>query len=212
MSNPDEDKRMAEDSYRRTAAEGIANGIDRYFGSSDPSDDALVRISDYIPDVFVDLRYSGTDNFTGQVIYDFDDPLLKYGTVSKLMSVQRELNEYGFSLLIWDAFRPVSAQCRLWEVCPDPVYVADPEKGHSNHCRGNTVDVTLVTLTGEGVEMPSDFDNFSALADRDYGDVSEEAKENALLLESIMTANGFKGYYSEWWHFTDTVSYPVVEG
>ena len=32
MSNPDEDKAMAEDSYRQKLAEGIADGIDAYFG------------------------------------------------------------------------------------------------------------------------------------------------------------------------------------
>ena len=213
MSNKEDDEEMAKDSYRRTAAKGIANGIDKYFESrtNEPSDEELVLIKDYIPDIFVDLKYSTEDNFTGKVIYDFSEPSLRCGTVKKLIEVQNELKEKGFSLKIWDAFRPVEAQFKLWEACPDPVFVTDPTKGYSNHSRGNTVDVTLVTLEGKEIEMPSGFDDFSGLADRDYSDVSETARQNALLLEETMASHGFSFYSGEWWHFTDQIQYPVVE-
>lgn len=78
------------------------------------------------------------------------------------------LAERDLALKIWDAYRPVSAQFRLWEVCPDPQYVADPTKDYSGHSRGNTVDVTLVSADGSPVPMPTDFDDFTAMADRDY--------------------------------------------
>jgi N-acetylmuramoyl-L-alanine amidase len=32
MSNPEEDRKMASEDYQRLMAEGMANGIDRYFG------------------------------------------------------------------------------------------------------------------------------------------------------------------------------------
>ena len=120
------------------------------------------------------------------------------------------LNSYGYSLCIWDGWRPVAAQFALWRACPDPVYVANPFSGVSGHCRGNTVDITLVTLDGESVAMPSDFDDFSSLADRDYSDVSPEAAENARLLEELMTAAGFRPYSAEWWHYTDNDAYDVL--
>lgn len=131
--------------------------------------------------------------------------------MEKLAAVQETVTESGCSLLIWDAFRPVSAQFRLWEICPDPAYVANPEKGFSSHSRGNTVDVTLVTTDGQPVDMPTDFDDFTALADRDYSDVGDTAAANARLLESAMTAAGFRPYSAEWWHYSDTQSYPVDE-
>lgn len=56
----------------------------------------------------------------------------------------------GYCLKIWDAYRPVRAQFRLWEVCPNPVYVANPNTGDSSHSKGNTVDVTLVRADGGG--------------------------------------------------------------
>ena len=179
--------------------------------AQEPELDEFVLVEAWLPDVGSELRYATENNFTGQIIYSFDDAWLRYGTVQKLGKAQALLTEQGYSLLIWDAFRPVAAQWKLWEVFPDPVYVANPEKGFSSHSRGNTVDVTLVTSDGEIVEMPTDFDDFSLLADRDYSDVSEEAAKNALLLESVMADCGFKPYNGEWWHFSDTDTYPVEE-
>ena len=176
-----------------------------------PAPEDLVRVEDWIPDIYTDLRYATDNNFTGQAIYDFSDAYLRYGTVEKLAAVQETVAESGCSLLIWDAFRPASAQFRLWEICPDPAYVANPEKGFSSHSRGNTVDVTLVTTDGQPVDMPTDFDDFTALADRDYSDIEAAAAANARLLESAMTVAGFRPYSAEWWHFSDIQSYPVDE-
>ena len=175
------------------------------------SDDELVLITDYIPDIKTEIRYATENNFTGRIIYDSSDAYLRYGTVKKLMTVQAELKELGYELLIWDAYRPTEAQWRLWEVYPDASFVSDPSKGYSSHSRGNTVDITILRIDGENVEMPSEFDEFTAIADRDYSDVSEAAAENARLLEDIMYRNGFSGYRKEWWHYSDTVKYDVVK-
>lgn len=177
-----------------------------------PTDDSvLVRVRDYIPNIAVDLRYATDRNFTGQVIYDFTEPCLRWGTVKKLMAVQEELNALGYGLLIWDGYRPPAAQFVLWEIVPDANFVANPYNGYSSHSRGNTVDVSLVTLSGEAVKMPSDFDEFAAIADRDYSDVSEAAKANAMLLELTMQNHGFNGYWNEWWHYSDTVVYEAED-
>ncbi len=178
---------------------------------AEPKDSDFVSLEEYLPDLVTDLRYATQENFTKTVIYDFSAAYLRYGTVKKLAGVCRELEEKGLRLLVWDAFRPVSAQFRLWEVCPDPVFVADPTKGFSSHSRGNTLDVTLITLAGNDVAMPTDFDDFSSLADRNYGDCPSLAAENAQLLQDVMERHGFSGYFNEWWHFTDTQSYDVEQ-
>jgi len=91
----------------------------------------FVNVQWYIPQVQVELRYSQTNNFTGEIIYNFQDAYLRYGTVSKLLKVCEELEKQGLYLKIWDAFRPASAQFALWEICPDPQYVANPNRGYS---------------------------------------------------------------------------------
>lgn len=177
----------------------------------EPSDEDFVKVITYIPDIFVDLRYATENNFTNQKIYDFTDVWLRYGTVKKLILVQEELKSNGLYLKIWDGFRPPSAQFKLWDICPDPIYVSNPNNGFSSHSRGNTVDITLVYADGTELVMPTGFDDFSKLADRDYSDCSPEAAANAILLEEIMKKYGFKPYSGEWWHFTDTQSYSVDE-
>lgn len=176
-----------------------------------PEPGNMVCVVDIIPGIDLDLRYAAAENFTGEVIYDSAEAYLRRGTAEKLAKVQEELKEQGYSLTIWDAWRPVAAQFALWRACPDARYVADPFNGFSGHCRGNTVDITITTLDGEPVELPSGFDDFSALADRDYSDVSETAAANARLLEDAMACAGFTGYAAEWWHYTDTDAYEVVE-
>lgn len=176
-----------------------------------PEPGDMVRVVDIIPDIRLDIRYAAAENFTGEVIYESAEAYLRRGTAEKLAKAQEELEELGYSLTVWDAWRPVAAQFALWRVCPDARYVADPFNGFSGHCRGNTVDITITTLDGESVELPSGFDEFSALADRDYTDVSEAAAANARLLEDAMTRAGFAGYSAEWWHYTDTDAYEVVE-
>lgn len=175
------------------------------------SDDVMVRVLDYIPTAVQELRYATEDNFTGQVIYTFQDAYLRYGTVRKLQLVSEDLAELGLYIKIWDGFRPVSAQFVLWEVCPNPTYVANPTTGHSSHSRGNTIDLTLVDETGAELEMPTGFDDFSAKADRNYFDCTETAANNAQLLEILMEKHGFAGYAGEWWHYSDTTSYQVED-
>ena len=175
------------------------------------SDETFVRVLDYIPTASQELMYATEDNFTGQVIYDFRDAYLRWGTVKKLQLVCEDLEEMGLYIKIWDGFRPVAAQFVLWEVCPDSTYVADPNKGHSSHSRGNTIDLTLVDGSGAQIPMPTGFDDFSAKADRDYSDCTAEEANNAQILEILMEKHGFTGYSGEWWHFSDTTSYPVEE-
>ena len=61
----------------------------------EPADTDFVRIMDYIPDIAIDLKYATADNFTGTVIYDFNDAYLRYGTVKKLAVAQEKLKSMG---------------------------------------------------------------------------------------------------------------------
>ena len=170
-------------------------------------DTELVRVLSYMPDLKVDLKYATTDNYTGDVVYAFDEPYLRYGTVKKLAAAQSVLKEQGYELVLWDAFRPGEAQQLLFDAFPNAQYVANPYGGgHSSHTSGGTVDVALMK-DGALVALPSGFDEFSALGDRNYGDVSAEAAANAKTLETVMTACGFSGYFGEWWHYTDNTGY-----
>ena len=178
----------------------------------EPEDDEYVLVNKYIPDIYVELMYATDNNFTGVRIYDFTDAYLRYGTVKKLANVQKELKEQGYRLKIWDAYRPFEAQQKLWEVYPDPNYVANPANGMKKHNLGGTVDITMVAADGSVISMPTEFDDFSLKADRDYSDIEdEEAVKNVMILQNAMENNGFTGYQGEWWDYSDTVEYEAVD-
>ena len=169
----------------------------------------FVRVRDYIPDIVIELKYATASNFTGTVIYDFTEVYLRYSTVVKLMDVQAELRQQGLKLKIWDGFRPMDAQEKLWYAKPDPNYVSNPWSGTNSHSRGNTLDVTLVDKDGKEVEMPTGFDDFTSFADRDYSDCTDAAAANATLLQDVMEKHGFVGLQSEWWHYSENVDYEI---
>lgn len=195
-------------SVDETVTETMMEGVN---SQEEPDVNDYVRVLDYIPDIIVDLKYATADNFTGQVIYDFTDAYLRYGTVVKLKAAQEQLKEQGYLIKIWDAYRPFYAQERLWEVYPDGRYVANPAKGMTAHNLGNTIDITIVNPDGSEVVMPTGFDDFSTRADRDYSEIDEEAAAHAMLLQDVMYQNGFTGYFGEWWDYSDTVTYTEIE-
>lgn len=160
----------------------------------------LIDIQTFIPSLQVDLKYATSDNFTGEIVYDFNCCLLVKEAALRLREVQAELESIGLGLKVWDGFRPMAAQWKFWELVPDERYVSDPRKG-GRHTRGTAVDLTLVTSDGEELLMPSGFDDFSEKAHQDYMGATEEAIRNRGFLRKIMEKHGFSGLGTEWWHF-----------
>ena len=163
----------------------------------------FVNLKEYIPELDIELAYYTENNFTGQKIYDDPTAYLRRGTADKLRKVSGEVAQDGYRLKIWDAHRPHRAQHKLWEVMPDSRYVANPHKGFSTHSRGCAVDLTLVNATGQELDMPSSFDEFTPRANRDYSDVSPAQAANSRYLEEVMVRHGFVSITYEWWHFVD---------
>jgi len=54
---------------------------------------------------------------------------------------------------------------------------------HTFHSREDTADVTLVFSDGTELQLPSDFDDFTQQADRDYSDCDEVSANYAKLLD-----------------------------
>ncbi|OQA14816.1 MAG: D-alanyl-D-alanine dipeptidase [bacterium ADurb.Bin363] len=130
----------------------------------------------------------------------------------KLLKVQKKLKKIGLGLKIWDAYRPLSVQYKFWELVPDLRYVADPKVG-SNHNRGAAVDVTLVDSKGKELPMPTEFDDFTEKAGRNYNKLPKEVIKNRKLLEDYMVSEGFLPLPTEWWHFDykNIKDYPVLD-
>lgn len=163
-------------------------------------EEPLVDIADVDPRIVVDVRYATKNNFMRRVLYPVGRVLLRESVARRLARVQDELAGMGLGLKVYDGYRPLSVQKEMWEVLPDPNYVADPAKG-SRHNRGAAVDLTLIDAKGQELEMPSGYDDFSESAHADYAGGSETARRNRDLLIKTMEKQGFTVLKTEWWHF-----------
>ncbi|PKL23930.1 MAG: D-alanyl-D-alanine dipeptidase [Spirochaetae bacterium HGW-Spirochaetae-3] len=172
----------------------------------------LVKIADACPGVIVDMRYATDRNVFGIRLYDGDDAWLLAEAARKLAVASALALAAGRRLIVLDAYRPLSAQVRMWEAMPVPGFVAPATRG-SNHNRGAAVDVTLAYAEGVEVPMPSGFDEFSERASQLYRGGDPAALANRDALRGYMEAAGFKAYDGEWWHFNDpdSVSRPLID-
>ncbi len=178
--------------------------------SSRMLDEQLIDILSLDPTFELDIRYATDNNFTGQAVYTADEArcLLRKPVAEALVAVHADLKEQGFRLKIFDCYRPIAVQQRLFEVVPNPDYVAEPEfdangkpvRG-SKHNRGAAVDLTLITLDGSYVDMPTDYDDFSERAHPDDPEMSEQHRANVNILANAMVKRGFTPIRTEWWHF-----------
>jgi zinc D-Ala-D-Ala dipeptidase len=171
----------------------------------------LVDVRTVIPDAVIDLRYATDDNFMKKRVYPVGAAcLLLERSAAMLVKAAATLRAQGYRLKLYDCYRPSSVQYELWKVMPVPGYVADPKKG-SNHSRGGAVDLSLVTLEGKDVEMPSPYDFFGKAAHHGYAGGTEGSRANRERLRAAMEAAGFTKNPMEWWHYDlpDAASFPL---
>ena len=152
-------------------------------------------------DLDIDLAYATTDNVTGKQIYARAEAQLHPDAAAALRRSAALAAPLGYRLRIFDAFRPVEAQWRLWEAFPDPEFVADPREG-SCHSRGIAVDMTLIDAhNGAALDMGTPFDDFTARSHHGRDDLPIEVQRNRAGLLGIITAAGWDWMHSEWWHY-----------
>ncbi|GKQ43383.1 D-alanyl-D-alanine dipeptidase [Companilactobacillus sp. RD055328] len=163
----------------------------------------FMNVLEVDPDIIIDLRYATENNFTGKKIYDFTTAISRTGTVKKLGIAASILKKQGYRIKIWDAYRPVSAQEKLFEVYPDPNFVLPPNP-NSSHQKGVTFDLTITDMAGNELPMQSKFDEFNETASRSYKGRTAEQQINYDILNNAMTEAGFVGYSEEWWDYRDS--------
>ncbi|MCH7397933.1 M15 family metallopeptidase [Belliella sp. DSM 107340] len=179
-------------------------------------DAGLVDVATVIPDIYVDLKYSTTDNFFGKDVYGdlircYVQPIVAEMLLKSHQKLKEEHPELTF--LVYDGVRPQSVQQILWDNLdkPDsikPLYVANPQVG-GLHNFGVAVDLTLANQeTGEALDMGTGYDFFGypAYPDRESqmlkeGKITKEHISNREILRKVMKHGGFSGIGSEWWHF-----------
>lgn len=166
-----------------------------------PAAKELVNLEKLNAGFLFDIRYATADNFTKSVLYPVARAYLHREAAEALVKVQKELATQGLGLKIYDAYRPLSIQKRMWDLIQDDRYVSNPALNAGRHTRGTAIDLTLVDQDGKDLPMPTPYDDFTPKAKRGAPGIPAEAAKNSKLLEAAMQKQGFHPYPFEWWHF-----------
>ena len=158
--------------------------------------------------------YTRADNFTGTLLYeDLKEAYLHPDAMKSLKRAQRLLKEQypGYSLIVYDAARPLSVQQKMWNVVKGTskyIYVSNPSRGGGLHNYGLAVDISILDDKGTPLPMGTPVDHLGREAHITeeavlvaQGKLTEQERENRLLLRQVMKEAGFHPLPSEWWHF-----------
>ena len=182
----------------------------------------FVVLTDVVPDAIMEIRYYSMYNFIGERVRGYEEPvaLVTRETANALREVNNELLPMGYTVKVFDAYRPQMAVDHFVEWAKDlndvrmQRYFYPEERketlfahgyiaSRSGHSRGSTVDLTLYDLREQcDVDMGGTFDYFGYRSHPDFPNLTEQQKQNRNLLHSVMIKHGFRGVDTEWWHFT----------
>lgn len=164
------------------------------------NDTTFVNLKDYSQDFVYDMKYATADNFLKEKVYDCAECYLRVKTVKAMMKANDKFMEKGFKIKIYDCYRPLDIQKKMWAIVSNPEYVANPSKG-SIHNRGGAIDISLVDKNGSELDMGTKFDFFGIEAGHNYDKLPKNVLSNRKLLKKILLRYNFKSFDSEWWHY-----------
>lgn len=182
----------------------------------------FVYAKNLIPDLEIELRYYGNNNFIGDTIdgYNKHCLILTEETVLALQKVQTELHKKNLALKVYDGYRPQRAvnhfmrwAKNLNDTINKAKFYPNVKKAdlfkeeyiatRSGHTKGSTVDITIINkTTNKELDMGSPYDFFGRQSWINYANITAVQKANRELLQRVMLKHGFINYPREWWHFT----------
>ena len=80
-------------------------------------------------DFIYDMKYATNDNFLKSNVYDCAECFLRLKTVKALIMANDKFIKKGYKIKLFDCYRPLDIQKKMWALVPNPEYVADPAKG-----------------------------------------------------------------------------------
>lgn len=167
----------------------------------------LVDMRLYLPDAEYELLFATERNITGGPLYPLAIPLMQKSTVEKLMKAYEIFKADGYTLKVYDAYRPRSVQRILFDIVQNKHWIANPDTTASNHNRGCAIDMSLIIdATGEEIETPTPMHTFTEESGRKCETWTETARANVDYITAVMKKCGFNSIQSEWWHYADTNS------
>lgn len=190
-----------------------------------PEAAGMVDLRTLVPDIDLDMRYAGSDNFVGVPVDGYLAPrcFLLVPAARALARVEQTLRREQLRLRVYDCYRPARAVRHFVAWAGDlrdqrtkPQYYPNLDKRDllgdyisptSGHSRGATVDLTLLECDAQGkacmpLDMGTGFDFFDIAANTDSPQATATQRANRLRLRAAMQHAGFRNYPLEWWHYT----------
>lgn len=174
----------------------------------------FARLVEIAPDIAQDMRYAGSNNFTGRPVPGYRAPQcwLRAEAARALAAAQADARAHGFSLVVYDCYRPKRAVSSFveWSRSADQSakagYYPRLDKSQlfpqgyiaaqSTHSTGLAVDLGV-----QGWDFGTPFDFFDQRSWTE-SKVPGDAHAHRETLVALMKRHGFQNYPREWWHFT----------
>lgn len=174
--------------------------------------EGAVDLRELLPEAEIDMLFASYRNIVGEPMYPAI-PLMEYSAAMRLKEAYDEFRQDGYTIRVCDAYRPKSAQYKLYDLVEDTRFIANPNNGNSWHQLGRAIDMSLIKVdTGEEIHTPTPmhtFDNLSARYER--GKWTEEQAQDIDYMTDVMQRHGFGIISTEWWHFEYTASGNVMD-
>ncbi len=178
------------------------------------------------PELIIAMDYATPNNLVGEILDGYEAPKVfltaqAHTALLKAMEALKSVNP-NYTFKIFDAYRPTRAvkHMQSWShqaedlalkakyhpnVSKTQMFEQGYIASYSSHSRGSTLDLTIVECSGgdcHELDMGTIFDFMDERSNTDYPHLSDEAKANRALLQSVMSQAGFVNLPLEWWHFT----------
>ena len=165
-----------------------------------------------------DLSYNKVDNFLKHPFYDkfgITECYVHKDIYANMLALEGLLKKHNLKAVMFDCFRPHEAQIYMWNLNPNPKFLANPNKSGSLHSKGLAVDIGLADMNGKKLEFATGMDHFVEASSHSYKCKLEEQYkcDNRALLKSLMEQAGLRSIKNEWWHYQkkgDTSKYPLI--
>jgi len=182
------------------------------FSSGESFQNSLIDITTISSEFSLEIRYATPNNFMDEILYECEVCLLQIEVAKQIVKANQYFCEKGYRIKLYDCYRPLDIQKKMWAKMPRPTYIANPYEGGSIHNRGAAIDLTLESLDGCFVDMGSDYDFFGNTSHINNFNFSAEILANRKLLLDGMRQFGFQSVRTEWWHFNFSKNwkYPVL--
>lgn len=174
-------------------------------------------IREILPSYFirkVEIRDSGE-----KLVFVNESERVRKTVSDKIKKAEKFLPE-GYSFFVAEGYRSPKRQQDMWDAEFDDVKkqnpnldndeierltslrIARPGTNSGAHQTGGAIDITIIDENGQKLNMGTEIVEFNKKTNMNSNLLTEEEKDNRLMLAKALSQVGFNNYPAEWWHWS----------